>query len=883
MINRYARAICALILLAAVTVLGVSLGSPTQTGYTAPVSAAGAAPVATPGAGTLSAATPTVTYTGGPHFVSNASAQSGELICNDVLPCDDFALTVIAPPGYENTHNVRVQVEWPNSVSDFDVYILNSGGQTIATAATSNDPEVAFFPVTAGTNIYTVRVVPFAVTGDSFTGTINFVAIPPPPPTPLPGGDPPALYRNHYGPPRTPGVLEAAEPTLGVNWLTGDVMYLALLKALRVSFDDCFSPPRATWTETNQTISMQETLDPILVTDHDTGRTFVHQLTLNGGLAEYTDNDGETYTQMDGGHANEGVDHQAIAPGPYAPGAPPHPLYPNAVYYCSQSVAAAFCARSDNGGVLFNPGVQIYTIADCGTTFGLHGHVKVAPDGTVYVPKPGCQDLVSGDIDQVVTVSTDNGMSWTVRRVPGTNGTSFSDPSVGIGADGTVYMGMQDDNPADGGSLALVSVSTDRGATWSTPYDAGAAFNIRNTVFPAVIAGDGDRAAFAFYGTTTGGDHQVESFTGEWHLYVAHTYDRGLTWVTTDVTPNDPVQRRNVCGSGACRNLLDFFDADVDEQGRVYVAYADGCVGPCASDPNPPDGSPGFRERVVAMARQSGGKRLFAQYDPANPTVEDPPEQCNQGTPTPTAVTTGTVVPPTTLPTQTPGGPTATTEPPTSTTVPSSTPTICPASFTDVPNDHTFYANIRCLACRGIISGYSDGTFKPGNDITRSQIAKMVSNSAGFDEDPGPQIYEDVDPTYTFYSWINRLSMRGHMGGYECGLVPEEPCNPPDNRPYFRPNASATRGQLAKIVANAAEVGGTPTGLYYTDVPEANPFYVWIMRLTNLGVMSGYPCGGEGEPCDDANRPYFRPFANVTRGQASKIVANTFYPGCQTP
>jgi competence protein ComEC len=187
------------------------------------------------------------------------------------------------------------------------------------------------------------------------------------------------------------------------------------------------------------------------------------------------------------------------------------------------------------------------------------------------------------------------------------------------------------------------------------------------------------------------------------------------------------------------------------------------------------------------------------------------------------------------------------------------------------------------LACRGIISGYSDGTFKPGNEITRGQIAKMVSNAAGLENDPGPQIFEDVDPTHTFYAWINRLSQLGYMGGYPCGTVPEEPCNPPDNRPYFRPFANATRGQLAKIVSNTAGIGGTPTGLYFTDVPEDHPFYTWIMRLTNLGAMGGYPCGSENEPCDDANRPYFRPFANVTRGQASKIVANTFYPGCQTP
>jgi subtilisin family serine protease len=253
-------------------------------------------------------------------------------------------------------------------------------------------------------------------------------------------------------------------------------------------------------------------------------------------------------------------------------------------------------------------------------------------------------------------------------------------------------------------------------------------------------------------------------------------------------------------------------------------------------------------------------------------------------------VSTGNTITPIVALTPTPGTPVPCTPvgeaTPTMTPMPTSTveatPTACTITFTDVPSDSTFYTWIRCLACRGIISGYSDGTFKPGNEITRSQIAKMVSNAAGFNEDPGPQIFEDVDPSHTFYAWINRLSMRGHMGGYPCGTIPEEPCGA-ENRPYFRPFANATRGQLAKIVANAAGIGGTPTGLYFTDVPEDNPFYTWIMRLTNLGAMGGYPCGGEGEPCDDANRPYFRPFANVTRGQASKIVANTFYPGCQTP
>jgi hypothetical protein len=186
--------------------------------------------------------------------------------------------------------------------------------------------------------------------------------------------------------------------------------------------------------------------------------------------------------------------------------------------------------------------------------------------------------------------------------------------------------------------------------------------------------------------------------------------------------------------------------------------------------------------------------------------------------------------------------------------------------------------------CRGIISGYSDGTFRPNNDITRGQIAKIVSQSAGFSEPAGSQLYEDVPPASPFFTWIQRLSNRGLVGGYQCGLLPEEPCVLPSNRPYFRPNASATRGQLSKIVASARGITTTPTGQTYTDVPSTSTFYLWIEQLSQLAVMGGYNCGTQPqEPCDSQNRPYFRPNNNVTRGQASKIVANTFFPGCLTP
>jgi S-layer homology domain len=222
----------------------------------------------------------------------------------------------------------------------------------------------------------------------------------------------------------------------------------------------------------------------------------------------------------------------------------------------------------------------------------------------------------------------------------------------------------------------------------------------------------------------------------------------------------------------------------------------------------------------------------------------------------------------------------------TATAAATSTPvaTVCTVSFPDNNPGDTFYSYIQCLACRGVISGFPDGRFHADRYITRGQISKIVSNAAGFFEDPGAQIYSDVPPGSPYYAYINRLTRRGIMSGYPCPTSPgSAPCNPNDPA-IFLPNANATRGQLSKIVSNAAGFNEPVSGQIYADVPptgQGSQFYDWIMRLTNRGVMSGYPCGGPGEPCDAQNRPYFRWSAWVTRGQAAKIVANTFFPNCQ--
>jgi hypothetical protein len=234
--------------------------------------------------------------------------------------------------------------------------------------------------------------------------------------------------------------------------------------------------------------------------------------------------------------------------------------------------------------------------------------------------------------------------------------------------------------------------------------------------------------------------------------------------------------------------------------------------------------------------------------------------------------------------------PTATGTPTPATAIPTTaTPTACLIQFTDVPTTNSFYPYIRCLACRAVLGGYTTNErcaetgapcFRPGDNITRGQMAKVVSNAAAFSEPHDDVTFADVPTTHTFYIFIQRLASRNVISGYN---DPARCLN--GVAPCFLPDALVTRGQMSKFVALAAEFDEpvSPTTQSFTDVPTTDTFWAYIERLSGRGVVGGYACGAENEECDGQNRPYFRPTANVTRGQASKFVSLAFFPNCETP
>jgi hypothetical protein len=601
---------------------------------------------ADPAAGTISPGTATaVTWNG--TATGLPPAAGGEADCEEGANCDTFKLTLTGNQADWVGKQVKVRLQWLANSTDYDFYIHKGSvdGPVVASSgnAASTSEETVLNPASSsvGTGDFFVRAVYFAATpADQYAGSATVVGAGlPPVPAPIPVTGLPPRYQNYTPPaagPNTMG-LDAGEPSIGVNWNSetgqngGRSMYMALLQTLRITFDDsCPASPSALWENKSFVTTSAQTFDPILFTDHTSGRTMVSQLEFPAGsvasASGYTDNDGDVWVASTGAGPGSGIDHQTIGGGGPFHAPLINPAYPGAVYYCSQ-LPNATCAISLDGGQTYGPAVPVDSGMVCG---GLHGHIKVGPDGTAYLPNKGC------GTQQAAIVSEDNGVTWQVRAVPSSS-EGGSDAAVGIGRGdkvkeavggapiGRVYLGF-----ADGDNRAVIATSNDRGVTWSQPLDVGAAFGINNVVFPAVVAGDDDRAAFAFYGTPTAGGLQGPKFNGVWHLYVAHTYDGGQTWRTIDVTPNDPLQRGCIWlggGSNICRNMLDFMGIDVDKRGRVVVGYNDGCAGAeCSQAPATATGN--SYTALAAIARQTAGKGLFAAQDaifPDTPTAPGAP------------------------------------------------------------------------------------------------------------------------------------------------------------------------------------------------------------------------------------------------------------------
>ncbi len=156
---------------------------------------------------------------------------------------------------------------------------------------------------------------------------------------------------------------------------------------------------------------------------------------------------------------------------------------------------------------------------------------------------------------------------------------------------------------------------------------------------------------------------------------------------------------------------------------------------------------------------------------------------------------------------------------------------------------------------------FAGGTFTVAGDKPSSNLAlwhTLPQPTPTPTPTPCSINFTDVPPAYPFYQAIRYLYCHNVITGYG---------------DTFQPGNTTTRGQLSKIVVLAR--GWTPQcplTANFSDVPTSSVFYCFVETAYSRGIISGYKCGGPGEPCDGSNRPYFRPGDDVSRGQLSKIV-----------
>ena len=91
------------------------------------------------------------------------------------------------------------------------------------------------------------------------------------------------------------------------------------------------------------------------------------------------------------------------------------------------------------------------------------------------------------------------------------------------------------------------------------------------------------------------------------------------------------------------------------------------------------------------------------------------------------------------------------------------------SNFSDVPSTHAAYKFISAAQNAGIINGYSDGTFRPNASITRAQIAIMVQRAFQVQASGTAISFTDVPVGYAPKSFIETLASQRIVNGYSDG------------------------------------------------------------------------------------------------------------------
>lgn len=183
-----------------------------------------------------------------------------------------------------------------------------------------------------------------------------------------------------------------------------------------------------------------------------------------------------------------------------------------------------------------------------------------------------------------------------------------------------------------------------------------------------------------------------------------------------------------------------------------------------------------------------------------------------------------------------------------------SPPATAPADglpFTDVAGSAHRRAIVR-IAEAGLVGGYDDRTFRPGNSVTRGQLASILADL--FDR-PGPT------SSIRLTDAANSVHAAGIAVAIESGWMSVRPDG------TFRPSEPVTRGELAATLTAALDLDIPPASAVALSDVGGTAHADGIRALVVAGLAGGYPDGT------------FRPAQEVTRGQVATVLVGVLDRG----